>query len=450
MQENKNIYIYGSKKFQKNYNLYYPYVIGSMYKGISSAELVIKASKSGLLAFYGSGGMRLNLIEDAIIRMKNELTSDQIFGVNLIYNSDKPYIEEQIVDLLLKYEVKVVEASAYVFVTPALVRYKIKGLRRDELGQIVSDNHIIVKLSRPEVVDNFVQPIPAELIQQLLSEGQITTQEAQLAQSVLLVDEVTVEADSAGHTDGANACALWPTVLRQCKRLCKKYGFEDISVGMAGGIGTPEAVACAFMLGADYVVTGSINQCTVEAGSSVMVKELLQSMSIQDTVYVPAGDMFEGGAKIQVLKKGVFFPSRADRLFDIYKSCESIEDIDSFTKNQLEKKYFHKSLDEVFEEVKVHYGDNSDVIKSMTPKSRMAMIFKWYYAQATRNAIEGNSSNITDTLVYCGPAMGAFNRFVEETNLVDWNMRHVDTIGILLMEQAKTYLDQWFASKNQI
>lgn len=442
-----NKYTYGSIKFQEKYKLSYPYVIGSMYKGISSAELVIKASQSGLLAFYGSGGVRMNVIEDSIIQIKRKLTSDQIFGVNLIYNSDKPYIEEQIVDLLLKYEVHVVEASAYVFVTPALVRYKIKGLRQDEQGRIVSANHIIVKLSRPEVVENFVQPIPTELIQQLLREGQITTQEAQLAQSVLLVDEVTVEADSAGHTDGANACVLWPTILRQCKRLCKKYGFEDINVGMAGGIGTPETVACAFMLGADYVVTGSINQCTVEAGTSVMVKELLQTMNIQDTIYVPAGDMFEVGAKIQVLKKGVFFPSRANRLFELYKNCDSIDDISPAMKKQLEKKYFNKSIDEVFEEVKAHYGESSDVIKNMTPKSKMAMIFKWYYAQATRNAMMGNRSNITDSLVYCGPAMGAFNRFVEDTDLADWKKRNVDTIGILLMEEAKTYLDQWFASK---
>lgn len=59
-------------------------------------------------------------------------------------------------------------------------------------------------------------------------------------------------------------------------------------------------------------MTGSINQCTVEAGTSDDVKDLLQQLNIQDTDYAPAGDMFEMGAKIQVMKKGVF--SRPGRI----------------------------------------------------------------------------------------------------------------------------------------
>ena len=42
---------------------------------------------------------------------------------------------------------------------------------------------------------------------------------------------------------------------------------KAIRVGAAGGIGTPEAAAAAFVLGADFILTGSINQCTVEAGT---------------------------------------------------------------------------------------------------------------------------------------------------------------------------------------
>lgn len=81
---------------------------------------------------------------------------------------------------------------------------------------------------------------------------------------------------------------------------------QKIRVGAAGGIGTPEAAAAAFILGADFIVTGSINQCTVEAGTSEIVKDLLQEINVQDTEYAPAGDMFELGAKVQVLKKGLF------------------------------------------------------------------------------------------------------------------------------------------------
>jgi trans-AT polyketide synthase, acyltransferase and oxidoreductase domains len=39
-------------------------------------------------------------------------------------------------------------------------------------------------------------------------------------------------------------------------------------IGLAGGMGTPFAVAAAFVMGADYVLTGSVNQACVEAGTS--------------------------------------------------------------------------------------------------------------------------------------------------------------------------------------
>ncbi len=57
------------------------------------------------------------------------------------------------------------------------------------------------------------------------------------------------------------------------------------------------------------------------------VKDLLQDINIQDTDYAPAGDMFEIGAKVQVLKKGVFFPARAGKLFMLYNHYNALEEI---------------------------------------------------------------------------------------------------------------------------
>ncbi len=68
--------------------------------------------------------------------------------------------------------------------------------------------------------------------------------------------------------------------------MMKKYRYgKTVRIGAAGGIGTPEAAMAAFMLGADFIVTGSINQCTVEAATSGLVKDLLQQMNVQDTAY---------------------------------------------------------------------------------------------------------------------------------------------------------------------
>ncbi len=68
-------------------------------------------------------------------------------------------------------------------------------------------------------------------------------------------------------------------------------------MGAAGGIGTPEAAAAMFVMGADFILTGSINQCTVEAATSDAVKDLLQGMNVHDTDYAPSGELFELGSR---------------------------------------------------------------------------------------------------------------------------------------------------------
>ena len=120
-----NQYPYGSKEFMETYDLRYPYVVGGMYHGISSVEMVVNACKAGFLAFYGAGGLEAEQVESAIQAIKSQL-GHTCFGVNLIHNVKDSNKEKKMVDLLLKYEVKLLEVSSYINVTSALARYKIK------------------------------------------------------------------------------------------------------------------------------------------------------------------------------------------------------------------------------------------------------------------------------------------------------------------------------------
>lgn len=431
----------GSKTFQEAYHLKYPYVIGSMYKGISSADMVIRSGKAGVLCFFGAGGMSMEEIEENIVRIQSALIKGEAYGVDLIHNTNEPEQEERLVDLLLKYKIKTIEASAFISITPALARYKIKGLKRDKEGRVISENRVFAKLSRPEVAENFLSPINENILRQLLEEGSITKEEAELAREVPVANEITAEADSAGHTDGAIPTVLWPTILRIKKRFMNKYGFyEPVHVGAAGGIGTPEAASAAFVLGADYIVTGSINQCTAEAATSDKAKELLAKMQIQDTEYAPAGDMFELGAKVQVLKKGLFFPIRANKLYELYRNHDSIEDLDDKTKDQLQMKYFGRTFGEVYEEVKKYHNSEKIAYAEKNPKNKMALIFKWYFGYATKNALTGSEENIIDYQIYAGSALGAFNEYVRGTELENWKNRHVDSIALKLMEDTRNYI----------
>ena len=136
-----------------------------------------------------------------------------------------------------------------------------------------------------------------------------------------VADDITVEADSGGHTDNRPAITLLPTILALRDRLQKQFQYATPPrVGLAGGIATPASVAAAFAMGAAYVVTGSVNQACVESGSSDAVRKMLAEAGQADVTMAPAADMFEMGVKVQVLKRGTMFAMRAAKLYELYRA----------------------------------------------------------------------------------------------------------------------------------
>src|SRR5258706_14730969 len=101
---------------------------------------------------------------------------------------------------------------------------------------------------------------------------------------------------------------LLPLIAGLRDRLCAQHGYErPVRVGVAGGLGHPAAVAGPFAAGAAYVQTGSINQCTVEAGISEVAKRMLLEAGVADVAMAAAADMFELGVRVQVLSRGTLF-----------------------------------------------------------------------------------------------------------------------------------------------
>lgn len=431
----------GDEGFKKDYHLRYAYVTGGMYRGVASKEMVVRMGKAGMMGFFGTGGLDLAQIESAIIYIQSELKDGQSYGMNLLYNPENQQKEERTVDLFLKYGVRVIEAAAYMRIVPSLVRYRAKGLRRDSDGTINIGNRIMAKVSRPEVAEVFLSPAPELIVEKMLQDNSITHQEAEMLKEIPMTDELTVEADSGGHSDGGVAYALMPAMIKLRDNMMKKYVYsQKIRVGAAGGIGTPEAAAAAFILGADYILTGSINQCTVEANTSNAVKDMLQQINIQDTEYAPAGDMFELGAKVQVLKRGVFFPARANKLYELYRHYNSLEEIDDKTKKNIQERYFRKSFAEVYEEVRAYYPSQEIERAERNPKQKMALVFKWYFGMSSRLALKGDVNRIVDFQVHCGPALGAFNQWVKGTDLENWQNRNSDKIAVKIMTETATLL----------
>lgn len=410
----------GDPGFKASHQIRYAYICGAMANGITSVEMVKSAGRAGMLGFFGSGGLTLGEVEKAVDILKNKEGSYP-FGFNLIHSPNDMALEQKIVDLYLEKEIRLISASAYLRLTLPLVYYRVKGIHKALDGRIISPNKVIAKISRVEIAKGFFSPPPQKLVQQLLSTGLISEQEARLSQFIPMAEDVTAEADSGGHTDNRPALSLLPTIMSLRDDMAKQFDYQcPLRVGLGGGIATPESAAAAFAMGAAFILTGSVNQSCVEAGTSETVKKMLCEAKQADVIMAPAADMFEMGVKVQVLKRGTMFSMRASKLYDLYCAYDRYEDIPLDQRLLIEKTVFKEGFDKVWENTRTFFlsRDPEQVAKAdKNPKHKMALVFRSYLGRASVWAKTGDPERIIDYQIWCGPAMGAFNAWVNGTFL---------------------------------
>lgn len=416
----------GDRSFCDNLGISFPYLAGSMAKGISSVEMALELGKAGMLGFYGAAGLPISEVEAAIERLT---ASGVPFGVNLIHSPHEPDLEEALAEMYIRKGVRLIEASAFLALSLPLVRYRLHGIHRSPDGKVITPNRIIAKVSREELAVRFFSPPPEKFLRELVAGGFITVEQAELASQIPMAQDVTAEADSGGHTDNRPALALFPTILSVAARMQAEHGYSvKLRVGLGGGIGTPHAAAAAFSMGAAWIMTGSVNQACVESGTSPAVRKILSEIRQADVTMAPAADMFEMGVTVQVVKRGTMFPMRAAKLFELYRSCEGLDDIPGAERDKLEKTLFKASLSDILQQTRSYFltRDPRQVERAdKNPKHRMALVFRWYLGQAAHWAKNGDPSRVVDYQVWCGPAMGAFNEWVDGSFLSQPEQRKV-------------------------
>jgi PfaD family protein len=439
----------GEPSFRADHHLQFAYVGGAMANGIGSVEIVEAMGRAGMLAFFGAAGLSLPRIEGAIDRLANSLgdsagRSSRPFGFNLIHSPNEPEHEAGVVDLFLRRGIRLVEASAYLDLTVPVVRYRVHGVHRDRDGRIVGPNRILAKVSRVEVATKFFAPPPIAMLRALVAQRDITPEQAEMAGQIPMAQDVTAEADSAGHTDNRAALALLPTLLALRDRFQEEYAYQvPLRVGAAGGIATPASAAAAFAMGAAYVLTGSVNQGCVESGSSDAVRRMLAEAGQADVAMAPAADMFEMGVKVQVLKRGTMFAMRAARLYEIFKGRESLDAVPSAERALLEQTIFRATFEEVWRETRSFWQkrDPGQLDRAeREPKHKMALAFRWYLGLSSHWANSGEPTRKADYQVWCGPAMGAFNDWVKGSFLERAENRQVVTVGMNILYGAAVLL----------
>lgn len=431
----------GDRTFLEVHGVRFPYLTGAMANGIATPALVVAMAKAEMLGFFGAAGLDPARVERALAEIEASLEGGRAaWGSNLIHSPNDPELEERIVALYLRRRVRRVCASAYMNLTPSVVRYSAAGLEPDSTGGVRRQNHLFAKVSRPEVARRFLSPAPGEILDALVSRGELAPAEAELARRVPLAEDVTVESDSGGHTDNRPLPALFATIAALRDELAARHGYpQPVRVGAAGGLGTPTAVAAAFSLGAAYVLTGTVNQATLESGLSDEGKRMLAEAEVSDVVMAPAADMFEMGVKVQVLRRGTLFGLRAAKLYEAYAGHDSLESLPEELRARLEKEIFRAPLERIWAETRSFFETRApaEVEKAeRDPRHRMALVFRWYLGKSSRWAIAGDPERRSDYQIWCGPAMGAFNAWVRGSFLADPERRGAVQVARNLLEGA--------------
>ncbi len=435
----------GDRSFTERHRTRFPYVVGEMAHGIASARMAIAAGKAGMLGFIGTAGLAPARVEEMAHEVNEKLGPANLsWGANLIHSPSDPALEMRIAELYCRLGVPCVSASAFMSVTPAVVLLAARGLGRDVKGRVRRARALFAKVSRPETARLFMSPPPREMLRALVAAGDLTETEAELAAHLPIAEDITVEADSGGHTDNRPLAVALPRVAALRDEMVRQQTYvRRIRVGAAGGLGTPVAIAGAFALGADYVLTGSINQAAVESGLSDTARAMLSHVDIADVAMAASADMFELGVRVQVLKRGTMFAARANRLHDLYTRYAGLDDLPAEARSQLERDLFRAPLERIWEETLAFFAQRNpaDIARAAhDPKHRMALVFRWYLGNSVRWAIQGEPERKIDYQIWCGPAMGAFNAWSAGSFFDDPSERTVEQIGKNLMEGAATIL----------
>lgn len=430
----------GDRSFTADHGVRFPYVAGEMAQGIAGVAMVKAMARADLLGIFGAAGLPIDAVRRAIEELRRDLPEHASWGVNIIHNPHSPAWENEVAALAIRHGVRCVSVSAFSEVTRALVHCCAAGLRARADGRVERPRMMMAKVSRPEVAEQFLAPAPPALLQELVAEGLLTADEAALAAHVPMVDDLTVESDSGGHTDGRPLSTALPQILALRDAVAHRHGIAPRTrIGAAGGLGTPHAVAAAFAMGAAYVVTGSVNQLSLEADTSDRARAMLQAADTMDVAMAPSADMFELGAKVQVLSRGTMFAARAAKLAQLYRDHESLEEIPPAQVARLEREMFRQPLADVWAQTEEFWRAREPAQAdraAVDAKHRMALVFRWYLGMSSTWATTGTADRSVDYQIWCGPAVGAFNDWRKDGFLADPANLSVVQIARNLMEGA--------------
>jgi PfaD family protein len=428
---------FGAPSFRAAHSVRYAYVAGEMGYGVASEAMVVALAHAKILGFFGAAGLKRERIEQAIATIQSQLPAEAAFGMALPHEVTEPEFVSALLALYLRTNVRRISLSASTPIQAPLVRFRLSGLGETPNGAIVTPNHLFVKVTSEAEAASFMSPAPDALLEQLRQEGVLTPRQVELARRVPLAEDVTVEGDAGPYAERQPLSVLLPLVAqaRQVARARCGDGAE-IRIGAAGGLGTPEAIASAFALGADYVLTGSVNQASVEANTSESVKQLLAKAVSPASVWLDdeRAELFGHGP---LLKHGTLFAARSRRLLELSNNVASVESLSARDRSFVEEKCFRQPLEAALAAARAHFTTANGAASVANERDNpLRLLLRWYGELAADWARSGSSERQADFRVWCGPAMAAFNSWVHGSFLESVAARRVVEITENLLQGA--------------
>jgi acyl carrier protein len=109
----------------------------------------------------------------------------------------------------------------------------------------------------------------------------------------------------------------------------------------------------------------------------------------------------------------------------------------------LEKTVLGLSVDEIWAETESFFAvrEPEQLERAQAdPRHRMALVFRWYLFNGAQWAREGVTGRRGDYQIWCGPAMGAFNQWVEGSHLAPLPARGIVTVHEALWTGAAQWM----------
>jgi trans-AT polyketide synthase/acyltransferase/oxidoreductase domain-containing protein len=294
--------------------------------------------------------------------------------------------------------------------TKALLSFRFAGI-----GDGI-ERKILVRISHEHAATQFLQPVSAEILDNLVIQGILSESDKELAKTKSVATDLMVETESFS-SPGKNFSHLF-FALRSLRVRFLQPGEDLAGLGLCGGIATPESLSSALAVGADFVITTDINRLSIEAEQAEKVREYLLAARPDDFTMVSMPEYFGTAARVPIFKFGSVFAIRATRMDQIYRRVSESGYLSSDDREFLLKQWPDQKLKDELSRIATN-GD--EILPETNQSSKLKEIISASFLRFLQDSLELLKAVVPgrekEYQIRCSADTGVFNEWRKGGNL---------------------------------